>query len=113
MDDLISRHAAIDVIMADKIEGDSLSIITALGHGNQAETLNEACDRHVQLLNDLPPAQPEVVISKQEYAEFFLGWLEEYRKQSTKLQGKYLPFEVLGWVVTDFRKLFPGRPVEP
>ena len=59
MSDLISRQAAIDAIIADKIEGNALNIIIALGDGKQAETLNEACDRHAQLLNDLPFAQPE------------------------------------------------------
>ena len=61
MSDLISRQAAIDVIIADKIEGKALNIIIALGDGKQAETLNEACDRHAQLLNDLSSAQPEII----------------------------------------------------
>lgn len=56
--DTISRQAAIDAIMADKIEGKALDIIIALGDGKQAETLNQACDRHAQLLNDLPSAEP-------------------------------------------------------
>lgn len=57
--DTISRQAAIEAIMADKIESNALNIIIALGDGKQAETLNEACDRHAQLLKDLPSAQPE------------------------------------------------------
>lgn len=60
MDDLISRQSAIDVIMADKIEGDALNTIIALGDGKQVETLNMACDRHAQFLNDLPSAQPDI-----------------------------------------------------
>ena len=64
MNDTISRREAIDAIMSDKIEGNALSIIVALGDGKQAETLNEACDRHAQLLNDLPSAQPEVIRCK-------------------------------------------------
>lgn len=73
------------------------------------EQTHEAVAMAVEALS----AQSEAVISKQEYAEFFLGWLEEYRKQSAKLQGRYLPFEVLGWAASDFRKCFPERPIEP
>lgn len=60
MADLIDRQAAIDAIMADKIEGNALDIAIALGDGKQAETLNEACNRHAQLLNALPSVQSEV-----------------------------------------------------
>ena len=65
MSDPIDRQAAIDVIIADKIEGKALNIIIALGDGKQAETLNEACDRHAQLLNGLPSAQPEIIYCKE------------------------------------------------
>ena len=57
--DCISRQAAIDTIMSDKIDDNALNILIALGEGNQAKTFNEACDRHAQLLNDLPSARPD------------------------------------------------------
>lgn len=60
MSDLIDRQAAIDAIITDKITGNALNIIIALGDGKQAETLNEACDRHAQLLNDLPATESKV-----------------------------------------------------
>lgn len=59
--DPISRQGAIEAIMADKIEGNALSVMVAIGEGKQAETLNQACDRHAQLLKDLPSAQPEII----------------------------------------------------
>lgn len=57
--DLISRQAAIDVIIEDKICDDSLKIMTALGDGDKAETVNMTCDRHAKMLINLPSAQPE------------------------------------------------------
>ena len=57
--DCISRQAAIDVIIEDKICDDSLKIMTAIGGGDKAETLNMTCDRHAKMLMGLPSAQPE------------------------------------------------------
>ena len=59
--DCISRQAAIDVIIEDKIDGDSLKIITAIGGGDKAETLNMTCDRHAKMLMDPPSVQPEII----------------------------------------------------
>ena len=55
--DLINRQAAIDVIIEDKICDNTLKIMTALGDGDKAETLNMTCDRHAKMLMSLPPAQ--------------------------------------------------------
>ena len=55
MDDFISRQAAIDVILADKIDDTSLKVMTALGDGRLALTLNSACDRHIQEIKKLQP----------------------------------------------------------
>lgn len=60
MKDLIERQAAIDVILADKIDNKSLKVMDALGSGNEAKTLNMTCDRHAELLKSLPSAQPEI-----------------------------------------------------
>ena len=57
MSDLISRQAAIDVILADKIVGKALIVMNALGDGRLALTLNDACDRHIRDIEKLPSAQ--------------------------------------------------------
>lgn len=57
--DLIERRAAIDAILADKIDAISLKVMTALGDGRLALTLNDACDRHIRDIEKLPSAQPE------------------------------------------------------
>ena len=51
---LIDADAAITLIQEDKIEGETLGIMKALGSGLQAETLNQACDRHIKIINSLP-----------------------------------------------------------
>ena len=65
MSDLISRQAAIDAIFNDKIDSNSLEIMTALGNGNEALTVNMTCDRHMLLLSKLPSAQPEIIRCKE------------------------------------------------
>lgn len=59
MDELIYRQAAIDMIIEDKIPDDILKIMTAIGDGDKAETLNMTCDRHAEMLMSLPPAQTD------------------------------------------------------
>lgn len=108
MNDLISRTRVIQEILDGVIE-----VTTPDNDRRPQEAVEGYRAVIIKYLANVPAAQLEAVISKQEYAEFFLGWLEEYRKQSAKLQGRYLPFEVLGWAVSDFRKCFPERPVEP
>lgn len=54
MDDLIRRQDAVDVILADKIDDTSLKVMTALGDGRLALTLNDACDRHIRDIEKLP-----------------------------------------------------------
>lgn len=51
---LIDSDAAIALIQEEKIKGETLDIIIALGDGLQAETLNQACDRHIKIINSLP-----------------------------------------------------------
>ena len=51
---LIDADALIPLIQEEKIEGQTLDIIKALGDGLQAETLNQACDRHMKIINSLP-----------------------------------------------------------
>lgn len=90
MDSLISRQAAINVILEDKIGNENLEIMTALGHGDTSLAVNHACDRHVQSIRDLPSAQPEPqwipcseteelpnheVLCCDNYGEELIGWL--------------------------------------
>lgn len=64
MDSLISRQDAINAILADKIVGKALIVMNALGDGRLALTLNDACDRHIRAIEQLPSAEPEVIHCK-------------------------------------------------
>ena len=48
-------------------------------------------------LDELPSAQPEQNV---------LAWLLSYHTQAFELKGRYLPHEVIGWLVNDFCKAF-------
>lgn len=59
MSDLISRQAAIDAIIADKIEN-GLPVITDT-QGRDFEVFNSSCDRHAKILKELPSAESEII----------------------------------------------------
>ena len=98
MSDSISRQAAIDAIFNDKIDSKSLEIMTALGNGNEALTVNMTCDRHMQLLSKLPSAQPDRIgkwietLTKEEYVYCTCSAC----KRATKIP-KYV-----GWFLYDY-----------
>lgn len=53
-DKLVRPRDAIRAILDEKILGFRLEIMHLTGVGLQAETLNQACDRHAQYIRDLP-----------------------------------------------------------
>lgn len=61
-------------------------------------TFVEYRDIAEKTLNKLPPAQPD-------YQEV-LGWLLAYHTKSFDLHGRYLPHEVISWLINDFAKEF-------
>ena len=46
---------------------------------------------------------PAVCISE-EYARAVRNWLVNYQVKCADLAGRYTPYEVLGWIVSDWRK---------
>lgn len=38
------------------------------------------------------------------YAKAVRSWLVNYQVKLSELDGRYTPYEVLGWVVSDWRK---------
>lgn len=62
MDDLISRQVAIKAIKEDKIDltnPNVVAVFKATGDFEKVETQVMTCDRHIEILKDLPSAQPE------------------------------------------------------
>lgn len=86
--DCIYRQDAIDAI--DEIESE-----VADGYGFQYEKWRE-------YFTELPPAQTESI--SEEYAKAVRNWLVNYQVKCAELQGRYTPYEVLGWIVSDWRK---------
>ena len=60
--DCISRQAAIEAIKEDKIDltnPNVVAVFKATGDFEKVETQVMTCDRHIEILKDLPSAQPE------------------------------------------------------
>ena len=64
--------------------------------------LQEFEEKAIQtILDTLPPAQQNL---SEEYAKAVRNWLVNYQIKCAKLKGRYTPYEVLGWIVSDWRK---------
>lgn len=83
MKDTIYRQDAIDAL--DEIENE---VVDGLGF---------QYDKWRQVFEKMPSAQPEKDI---------LSWLLAYHTKSFELQGRYLPHEVIGWLVHDFANAY-------
>lgn len=87
LNDTISRQAAIDT----------------------AEWVYRACEGNflyyhdllVAALMDLPSAQPNL---SEAYSKAVFTWLTDYQIRVAELKGRYTPYEVLSWVINDWRK---------
>ena len=88
MDRLISLQAAIDAVQ----------------HAFDRETLLNSFVRKVAVdaLKTMPSAQQETI--SEDYAKAVRNWLVHYQVKCAELRGRYTPYEVLGWVVSDWRK---------
>ena len=85
MGDLINRQAAIDAL-------NKLKIYRPLD--SDRYVISDCLNKIV----NLPSAQPD-------YQEV-LGWLLAYQTKSFDLHGRYLPHEVISWLINDFTKEF-------
>ena len=82
--DCISRKAAIEAV------GSMLRRKFGIG-GDLAEIT----------LSGLPPAQPNL---SEAYSKAVFTWLMDYQIRAAELKGRYTPYEVLSWVINDWRK---------
>ena len=93
MSDTISRQAAIDALRTHERKA------SKKWFDNQLDIeWNNAIDICCYDIEDLPSAQPD-------YQEV-LGWLLAYHTMSFDLHGRYLPHEVISWLISDFTKEF-------
>lgn len=88
--DTISRQAAIDAIeKAKTVKSEEGEIYVAKYNAEMNLTL-------------LPSAQPEPLSDA--YMDAVWTWLIDYQIKAAELKGRYTPYEVLSWVVNDWRK---------
>lgn len=78
MGDLIERQAAIDVV-----------------YGSSPNRIKGR-------IAELPSAEPEPLSDA--YMKAVWIWLLDYQIKAAELEGRYTPYEVLSWVVNDWRK---------
>jgi len=62
--------------------------------------------RAEKAIRGLPSAQPEPLSDA--YMKSVWTWLLEYQIKAAELKGRYTPYEVLSWVVNDWRKEHEG-----
>lgn len=94
MDDTISRQAALDAL-ADYIH--NVDRVYSAG-----KLTHEDCwDVAHSVLDGLPSAQPNL---PEAYSKAVFTWLMDYQIRTAELKGRYTPYEVLSWVINDWRK---------
>jgi len=96
--DLISRQDAIDILDALCQEHRYRIPGKAETYSSYNEAWQDALGRAENAIGNLPSAQPD-------YQEV-LGWLLSYHTKSFDLHGRYLPHEVISWLINDFTKEF-------
>lgn len=90
INDCISRRAAIRWVKTE-----------CNPYGNP--TLDfESGKKVIEHLEQMPSAQPEPI--SEEYAKAVRTWLINYQVRCAELMGRYTPYEILGWIVSDWRK---------
>ena len=108
--DCISRRAAINAMWKalheyeDNTEkqfqeSDELDVDDWIVHRGFVQDMNDI-DR--QTILNLPSVQPEPLSDA--YMKAVYTWLVDYQIKVAELQGRYTPYEVLSWVVNDWRK---------
>ena len=88
MGDLIDRQAAIDAINKAFERVFAWDGTSPLGD---------------KVLENVPSAQPDPM--SEAYTKAVFTWLLEYQIKAAELKGRYTPYEVLSWVVNDWRIL--------
>lgn len=108
--DLIDRQAAIDALWKalyeyeDKtekqfIDSEELDVADWIQLRVFVQNMSDI-DR--QTILGLPSAQPKPI--SEEYAKAVGCWLMTYQIKCAELLGRYTPYEILGWIVSDWRK---------
>ena len=91
--DLISRQAAID-----ELNERQRKLIYCFGFENDMVKIMEIAK---SIIIAIPSAQPNL---SEAYSKAVVTWLMDYQIRAAELNGRYAPYEVLSWVINDWRK---------
>ena len=94
-DDTISRSAAIDAV-----EHITSSMSICLNE-DECHGMKRMQRQAVLELANMPSAQPNL---SEAYSKAVFTWLMDYQIRTAELKGRYTPYEVLSWVINDWRK---------
>lgn len=61
----------------------------------------ESGKKVIEHLEQMPSAQPNL---SEAYSKAVFTWLMDYQIRAAELRGRYTPYEVLSWVINDWRK---------
>ena len=94
-DDTISRSAAIDAV-----EHITSSMSVCLNR-DECHGMKRMQRQAVLKLANMPSAEPNL---SETYSKAVFTWLTKYQTIMAELNGRYTPYEVLSWVINDWRK---------
>ena len=101
MSDLIDRQAALDAMETwDKFGCDPDGKLVRYDDDKLYIPYVHYEDM-VHAIKYLPPAQPNL---SEAYSKAVFAWLRDYQIRVAELKGRYTPYEVLSWVINDWRK---------
>ena len=92
--DCISRQAAIDAAV-------ELAEARRRWETSEGQAQISGIDALMCAIEDLPSARHDLT---EEYGKAVFTWLTYYQIKMAELNGRYTPYEVLSWVINDWRK---------
>ena len=98
--DTIYRQDAIDAI-----EGITSNMSVCV-NSDECHGMKRMQKQAVLEIANMSPAQPEPLSDA--YMKAVWTWLLDYQIKAAELKGRYTPYEVLSWVVNDWRKEHDG-----
>lgn len=86
---------------ADYYSDMCFKLIADMGAGVKIEAV-KIDETGITFTKKKPSAQSEPISDA--YAKAVRTWLVQYQVKCAELQGRYTPYEILGWIVSDWRK---------
>ena len=100
-DDTISRQALLDTV--DLLNWYHQNKNGEMVHGANSDEHQAwyKADDIYKAIESVPSAQSNL---SEAYSKAVFTWLMDYQIKAAELKGRYTPYEVLSWVINDWRK---------